>query len=71
VISEIFNGNPAENGTGNEHYFSITSMRKLNFRTVYNLGVDHLTKVRSEFCSIGNLSDCLLNLIDPLIEEKF
>ena len=52
MISEISNSNPAENRTGDEHYFSITSMRKLDFSAVYNLGVDYLAKVRSEFRSI-------------------
>ena len=45
-------------------------MRKLDFSAVYNLRVDDLTKVRSELCSIWNLPDCLLNLIDALIEKK-
>jgi hypothetical protein len=46
-------------------------MRKLNFSAVYNLGVDDLTKMRGELCSMRNLPDSLFNLIDALIEEKF
>lgn len=52
MILKISYCNPDENRTGNEHYFSITSMRKLNFSAVYNLGVDYLAKIRGEFRSI-------------------